>query len=125
MAGSSSGWEDGLAGSFVGLFILLAIVALIALIWLSVRVLNCVVNGFALAPRSKALWLSLAASLVFLLVALVTGAGWLLVVAALSFLSLLICAKAIALTHKPLFLREPSREELLSGVIHVDQWWQT
>ncbi len=121
---SSTSWEDELASSMIGLFILFAIIALVILIWISVRVINTLINGFALAPKSKVLWVSLAGALGFALLALLVHAEWPLVVSGLSLLVLLVCAKAIELTHVPLFQREPSREELLGQVVHVDQWWQ-
>jgi len=121
---SSGNWDEQLASSMIGLFILFAVVALAILIWVSVRVLNTVLNGFSLAPKSKVLWLSLAGSIALAVLALLTGAAWLLVGSALCLLVLLVCAKAIELSYKPLFQREPNREELLGQVVHVDEWWQ-
>lgn len=121
---SSGSWDDELAGSLIGLFILFSIVALVILIWASVRIINTLINGFAHAPRSKVLWLSLAAAVAFAVLALVTGAAWSLVGSAVSFIVLLVCARAVELTHAPLFEREPSREELMGQVVHVDEWWQ-
>ena len=121
---SSGSWEDELAGSLVGLAILFLIIALVILIWASVQIVNTLINGFAHAPRSKTLWLTLGAGVGFAVLALLTGAAWLFVGSAISFLVPLVCAKAIELTHTPLFEREPSREELLGQVVHVDEWWQ-
>jgi len=117
-------WDEELASSLIGLFILFAIVALVIVIWASVQVVNILLNGFALAPKSKVLWLSLSAVIAFAALALLTGTAWWLVGSALAFIVLVVCAKAIELTHAPLFQREPSREELLGEVVHLDQWWQ-
>jgi hypothetical protein len=123
MSSDKGGFEGAAAGALIGIFVVVVVVVLIVGFWLAVRIINCLIRAFLISPRSKALWLTTGGVVASLVLARVTGGiGAFYISAAVSFLALLISAKAIQLSNDPLYQAEPSREHFVDELLHKN-WW--
>jgi hypothetical protein len=122
MSSDKGGFEGAAAGAIIGIFVVVVVVVLIVGFWLAIRIINCLIRAFLISPRSKALWLTTGGVVASLVLARVTGGiAAFYISAAVSFLALLICAKAVELSNDPLYQPEPSRENFMNELFH--NWW--
>lgn len=124
-AGGRSSLSDALAGSLVGIAVLLTVLLIAAAIWLLVKACELVVRVLLAHPRNKALRAAVALAVASPLPVLATGfqdpALGLVVV--ISCLVLIATAKVVELYHDQLFQRQADRDTFVHDVLH-EPWWQ-
>ncbi len=120
MAGRRSGADEAFADAFLGMMLIVAIVATIVAIWLAVRAANSISNALDLRPRSRLLWGLIGLFLGFLALALVTQAPLWWAAAGTTLVVLVLCAQLVVVSAEPL-LRDPARHEFLHDV--MNDWW--
>lgn len=117
-------WDEELASSFVGLAILLAIVAMVIGIWLVVKSVELVVRVGIAHPDSRALRIAGGGCLAMIVAAAGVGGRYpvVVVLAACSVLLLVATAKAVELYYDERLQPEVTREYVLDQVLH-QPWW--
>lgn len=120
MAGSRGTFDDA-ADSLAGFVIIMTLVALVLFAWVMVRAAHSIFNAFALTPRSRLLWILLAAVAVFVALAFITGAPAFLFLAGLAFAILAISSQAVVLSHQAAFDEPRSSRQFMDEVL--TDWW--
>lgn len=117
-------WDEELAGSFVGLALLLAIVTMLITIWLAVKAVELLVRVGVSHPDNRALQVAggIAGGAIVLAALLGERFPVLVALAGLSLLALLATAKAVELYYDERLQPEVSREYVLDQVLH-QPWW--
>jgi hypothetical protein len=123
MSSRSASWDEALAGTLAGLCLVLALAALLFMIWLTVKTIQLLIRVFSAHPTNRALLGALIASLLFVFLALVTN-GQVQAIDALAGMSVaLLLGIALVLdTADDARLRRPfSRDTAVHAVLH--EWW--
>lgn len=117
-------WDEELAGSFVGLTILLAIVAVAVIVWLVVKAAALVVRVGVAHPDNLALRIAGGVCIGTILLAGLFGerVPMLVGLAVMSIIALVVTAKAVELYYDERLQPEVTREYVLDQVLH-QPWW--
>lgn len=123
MSSRHSSWDETAVSNLLGLVCVLAVVALVFLVWLMVKVIQLLVRVFAAHPRNTVLLVTLATSVVLLLVVAVTGGQYqpLDGLAGASILGLLAVALVLDTADDQRLRRSMSRDTAVQAVLH--DWW--
>lgn len=118
-------WENQLAGGAAGMAMLLAIVALLVILWLAVKAAELVVRVLAAHPRSRPLWVAIGLLFAAGLGVAATGGEYALVnaLAAVSLPVLVAVARTVELYHDRLLQPEWTRDAVVHRVLH-EPWWR-
>lgn len=119
-------WDEELAGSFVGLAILLAIVATAIVVWLVVKAVALVVRVVVAHPDNRALRVAGGVFVGTILLAGLLGehAPVLIGLVVISAIALVLTAKAVELYYDERLQPEVTREYVLDQVLH-QPWWSS
>ena len=126
---SYGGYSGGdIAGNIIIMVGIIIIVAMLTILWLLVKAVNCIARGFAANPKSKALWLALivfcvSVGLMVYVYLTRTDQTWYTIAETalgLSFIGLVITARCVELSQSTHFERE--RDSHIDEVLHRP-WW--
>lgn len=119
----SSSWDEAAASNLLGLFIILATVALVLTLWATVKTFQLLVRVFANHPRNPVLLTTIIATGVLLVVVLATSAqlSAIDVSAAISGGLLLLTAAVLDVADDTRLRRPMSRDTAVHAVLH--EWW--
>jgi uncharacterized membrane protein HdeD (DUF308 family) len=117
----SQGWEDELAGSLVGIAVIVVAVTAIIGVWLAVRAVNCILSAFTAEPRSRLLWGLLGATVILAALLLATQLALFGALALATLLGLLLVSRAVVLSHRAAFAEPQTAKGFLDDVVH--DWW--
>jgi hypothetical protein len=118
----SSRWESALAGTILGLMLVVALVVLLIAAWCLVRATNLVLRVLVRHPKSRALWLALALFFAFVALAAVELTPIFFGLAFAAGLVLVLVARGVDLYYSELFEEPPSLTGLTHDVLH--EWWK-
>jgi hypothetical protein len=123
---SRSGYGADIDGEIAGGVVAIAIVILVIAIYLAVKAINLIVRVLAKYPHVKVLWWLLASAVVFTALSGATVRwptlqGLCGMVAALSWIALLIACKVVEIRYDQLFLQ--GNVNTIHQVLH-QPWWQ-
>lgn len=113
-------WESSFDGFLATTMVGLTILMLLAIVWLTVKCLDCVARAFAHHPTCKPLIVAGLVALVMVVLAAVTG-GHVDVINALAGVSvmlLVLVAKIVNVYYDTLFQIPLSREALVTQILH-------
>lgn len=123
MASRSSSWDEAAASNLLGLFFVLALVALVFTVWLTVKIIELLVRTFAAHPTNKALLGTAAASVLLLVVVALTGGRTqpIDVLAGISATALIALAAVLDMADDARLRRPMNRDTAVHAVLH--EWW--